>query len=104
MKPAKTTFRATVAIGSLDGVRILEDAMSATVVADTADRVARVLPSDLHGLRILLAKDSSDNQRLISFVLKKAGAAVTIEVNSKGALDAPMAAGGTCTLVRPCSL
>jgi len=68
-----TTFRATVTTGPLDGVRMLEDPSSATVVANSSDTASRVLPSDLQGLRILLAEDGPDNQRLISFVLKKAG-------------------------------
>ena len=39
------------------------------------------LPISLAGLRILLAEDGPDNQRLISFHLKKAGAHVTIAEN-----------------------
>ena len=87
-----TTFRATVAIGSLDGVKMLDDPMAATVVADTASTIAGATPTNLQGLRILLAEDGPDNQQLIGFVLRKAGAEVTVEENGKLALDAALAA------------
>lgn len=41
----------------------------------------------LEGIRILLAEDGIDNQRLISFYLRKAGAIVTIVENGKQALE-----------------
>ncbi len=87
-----TTFRLTVATGPLDGVKMLEDPMSATVVADTANTVAQVSRSGLQGCRILLAEDGPDNQRLISFVLKKTGADVTVTENGKLAVDKALAA------------
>ncbi|MCH7924959.1 MAG: response regulator, partial [Planctomycetes bacterium] len=83
-----STFRATVATGSLNGVEMLEDPLSAAVVGESANTVVQVAPSDLHGVRILLAEDGPDNQRLIAYVLKKAGAAeVAITDNGKLAAD-----------------
>jgi signal transduction histidine kinase/CheY-like chemotaxis protein len=81
-----TTFRATVATGPLDA-RMLDDPMSATVVADSGNKVTHVSPSSLQGCHIMLAEDGPDNQRLISFILKKAGAKVTIAENGQVALD-----------------
>ena len=42
--------------------------------------------------RILLAEDVPDNQRLIAFLLRKAGAAVEIAENGQIALDLALAA------------
>ncbi len=50
--------------------------------------VAEPMPHALAGRRILLAEDGEDNQRLISVLLKAAGAEVTIVANGRQALDA----------------
>jgi len=88
-----TRFRVTVTTGSLDGVRMLEHPMSATVVATDADRTAGSSDqSDLHGCRILLAEDGPDNQQIIALILKKAGADVTVVENGKLAAEAALEA------------
>ena len=46
---------------------------------------------------MLLAEDGPDNQRLISFVLKKAGADVTLAVNGQVAYDLALAASNEGT-------
>jgi CheY-like chemotaxis protein len=46
------------------------------------------MPHALAGRRLLLAEDGEDNQRLISVLLKAAGAEVTVVANGRQALDA----------------
>jgi len=87
-----STFRATVATGPLDGVVMLDNPMAATVVAEATAIAAQSSSIDLHGLRILLAEDGVDNQRLISFVLTKAGAEVEVAENGAIAMAAALSA------------
>jgi len=87
-----TTIRVTILVESVDGVTMLDDPISATVIDSPEDTGLQTAPPSLHGIRILLAEDGPDNQRLISFVLKKAGADVTVMENGKIAMDAALAA------------
>ena len=84
-------FRLTVATGPLDGVKMIDDPVSATVVAGEP-RATGDDRLDLSGCRVLLAEDGPDNQRLISFMLKRAGAEVTVEENGQLAVDRALAA------------
>ena len=81
-----STFRLSIATGSLDGVKMLDKPHQAgrRKEAPSAETPAT------HGVldcRVLLVEDGLDNQRLISFVLEKAGANVTIVENGKLALN-----------------
>jgi len=87
-----STFRATVATGAIEGVRMLEDPMSATAVSREVNDSTEAAESGLNGSRVLLAEDGPDNQRLLSFVLKKAGAEVVVKENGQLAMDAALAA------------
>ena len=88
-----STFSITIATGSLQGVRLIEDLTeSATrALGSSADGNAN---HSLHDCRILLAEDGPDNQRLISFILEKAGAEVTLADNGKIGLELALAARG----------
>lgn len=87
---AGSRFRVTVSTGSLDGVEINE---SPTVeIHAKANQTEHSTSQSLEGLRVLLAEDGPDNQRLISFVLKKAGADVDVVENGELAMESALAA------------
>jgi CheY-like chemotaxis protein len=84
-------FRVTIATGPLNGVKMLEDPTSATIERQEIKAAIEAVELNLD-CRILVAEDGLDNQRLISFILRKHGAEVVIVENGKLALDAALAA------------
>ena len=91
-----STFSITIATGSLDGVRFVQPGeQPAAAAARVAGGGNDTLPT-IQG-RILLAEDGPDNQRLISKIIQKAGAEITIVDNGQSAVTAALEADGNGT-------
>ncbi|HYW79590.1 MAG TPA: ATP-binding protein, partial [Thermoguttaceae bacterium] len=86
-----SVFTATVATGSLQNVRWLENPEEAGPLDEQADpAIPRKTPT-IKG-RVLLVEDGPDNQRLISCVLKKGGADIQVAENGLLAIESIEAA------------
>ncbi|HLQ37323.1 MAG TPA: response regulator, partial [Planctomycetota bacterium] len=82
-----STFSVVVATGPLDGVRMLTSLLAESRQRRDAKAVPPRLPHELRDRRILLADDAPDNQRLVAFLLRKAGAEVEIVGDGQMAAD-----------------
>ena len=83
-----STFSLSIGTGHLDSVITQEPSKAVAV----KERVGKDKAPQKLDCRILLAEDGPDNQRLIAFVLRKAGAEVEIAENGQIALDLALAA------------
>jgi len=81
-----STFSVTIATGPLDGVPLAGPSSQDPSAEEQATPAAAKSPTRLN-CRILLAEDGPDNQRLITLVLRKAGAEVTVCEDGKQVVD-----------------
>jgi two-component system, sensor histidine kinase len=72
-----STFHVTIATGSLEGIELVENQIEA-LASQPAQDGGRNIVLDAN---VLLIEDGPDNQRLITFLLEKAGAQVTVREN-----------------------
>ncbi|QDT88730.1 ATP-binding protein [Gimesia algae] len=87
-----STFSITIETGSLENVALI-DSRPFQILTETEipqNKVFDGLP--LKNGRFLLTEDGLDNQKLISFILNKAGAETTIAENGQTSFDLAMAA------------
>jgi signal transduction histidine kinase/DNA-binding response OmpR family regulator len=81
-----STFTARIATGPLDGVRLLE-APTADLMPQQPAKSGAAAPS-LRNASVLLVEDGETNRKLVSLVLRRAGARVVVAENGQVALDA----------------
>ncbi len=104
-----SVFAVSVQTGSLQGIASI-DVVSLSPLTERIDAVSPILAKGdqpLKGARIFLAEDGPDNQRLVSFHLRKAGAEVRVFDHGALALRAMTADGtleGPLLSVPPCDM
>jgi PAS domain S-box-containing protein len=83
-----TTFSMNIAVGAIDHVPLIQP-QGARGLPRESEKSPAVVERFEH--RVLLAEDGPDNQRLISHLLRRAGATVVIADNGRAALETALA-------------
>jgi chemotaxis family two-component system sensor kinase Cph1 len=102
-----SVFTAHISTGPIDGVPMVQTLQADRTSADRRTAPTADTSAALKGRRIFLAEDGPDNQRLLSYHLRKAGADVIIFNDGKQALQAMTKDGtveGPLLDVPPCDL
>jgi signal transduction histidine kinase/DNA-binding response OmpR family regulator len=87
-----STFILTVRTGPLGSVDLLADLSEAAAGSPTSAPPQAGPLADCKGLRVLLAEDGIDNQKLLTMHLRRAGAEVTLADNGRAAVHEVLAA------------
>jgi signal transduction histidine kinase/CheY-like chemotaxis protein len=90
-----STFSATIDPGPLDGIPIVQQAAATEIQTISVAPPTASGATELHG-RVLLAEDGPDSQRIISILLRKAGAEVIVVENGQLALEAALGQSEAC--------
>jgi len=89
-----TTFTMTIDAGPLDDAHMLDNPTEAVVQDKPSQKCCgQHMPTLNH--HVLLVEDGPDNQRLIAFLLEKAGARVTVVENGQAAIEKIVAVAGS---------
>ena len=87
-----STFTVSVPTGPLDGVTLMDHPAESVAPQGAVPAVPECSESSRLSCRILLVEDGPDNQRLMVFLLKRAGAEVDVAENGRVGVEKALAA------------